>query len=152
MLNTVVLMGRLTAAPELKKTQSDVSICSFTVAVDRDYKDANGERQADFIRCVAWRQTAEFISKYFGKGAMIAVVGSIQSRQYEDKDGNKRTSIEVVAEKASFTGEKSENASGETRTPSLPGFTPPKGAVRQEEHDEPAQTFDGYDPDYQLPF
>jgi len=107
MINNVVLMGRLTAAPELKKAQSDVSVCSFTVAIDRDYKDANGERQADFIRCVAWRQTAEFVAKHFRKGNMIAAVGSIQSRQYE-KDGEKRTSIEVNVEKASFTGEKVE--------------------------------------------
>ena len=151
MLNTVVMMGRLTAAPELKKTQSDVSVCSFTVAIDRDYKGADGERQADFIRCVAWRQTAEFIAKYFGKGAMIAVVGSIQSRQYEDKDGQKRTSIEVNVDKASFTGESRERG----RIVGADEFIAAQqaqSAVRQEEFDAPAQTFDGYDPDYQLPF
>ena len=107
MINNVTLLGRLTADPEIKNTTSGIAVCSFTVAVERDYKDANGDRQTDFIRCVAWRQTAEFISKHFRKGNMIAAVGSIQSRQYE-KDGEKRTSVEVNVEKASFTGEKVE--------------------------------------------
>ena len=98
-------MGRLTANPELKKTQSDKSVTSFTVAVDRNYA-SNGERQADFINVVAWRQTAEFICRYFGKGQMIAVEGSIQTRNYEDKNGNKRTAFEVVANNVSFCGER----------------------------------------------
>ena len=108
MINKVILMGRLVAEPELKKTSNDVAVVSTRIAVDRDFKDANGERRADFIDIVVWRERAEFISKYFRKGSMIAVVGSIQSRQYEDKDGNKRTSIEVVCDQVSFTGEKVE--------------------------------------------
>jgi single-strand DNA-binding protein len=105
MLNKVILMGRLTADPELRSTQNGTSVTQFTLAVDRNYQKQGEERQADFINCVAWKQTAEFIVKYFGKGRMIAVEGSIQSRNYEDKQGNKRTAIEVIVSNANFTGE-----------------------------------------------
>ena len=107
-LNNVVLMGRLTADPELKTSQSGKFVTSFRIAVDRQYTDENGERQADFITCVAWRQTAEFICKYFKKGRMIAIVGSIQSRTYQDQSGQTRFVTEVVVNQASFCGEKSE--------------------------------------------
>lgn len=107
MINSVVLMGRLTADPELRTTQSGKSVVSFSVAVDRDFQQ-NGEKQADFIGVVAWGKTAEFIDKYFRKGRMIAVVGRIQTHTYTDKDGNNRKVVEVVAEKVSFTGEKAE--------------------------------------------
>lgn len=110
-MNICILMGRLTAAPELRSTQSGTSVLQFTLAVDRDYQKQGEERQADFIYCVAWRQTAEFISRYFGKGAMIAVEGSIQTRNYEDKQGNKRTATELIVNKAHFTGEKKEGGS-----------------------------------------
>ena len=103
-------MGRLTAHPELKKTQSGTSVCSFCVAVQRNYKDGNGEYQSDFIQCVAWRNTAEFISKFFEKGQLIGIVGSIQTRKYEDKEGNKKTAVEVIAEEASFADSKKENS------------------------------------------
>ena len=99
-------MGRLTAAPELKTTPSGVSVTSFRVAVDRNFVLQGEERQADFIDIVAWRQTAEFICRYFRKGSMIAVQGSIQTRNYEDRNGNKRTAIEIVADNVSFCGEK----------------------------------------------
>ena len=108
-LNYCVLIGRLTADPELRSTQSGISVVQFTVAVDRDYQKQGEERQADFINCVAWRQTAEFISRYFGKGRMIAVEGSIQTRNYEDKQGNKRTATELIVSKAHFTGEKKQD-------------------------------------------
>ena len=108
MINNATIMGRLTADPELRSTQSGTSVVQFTVAVDRDYQKQGEERQADFINCVAWRQTAEFISRYFGKGRMIAVEGSIQTRNYEDKHGNKRTATELIVNKAHFTGEKQE--------------------------------------------
>lgn len=111
MLNIAVIMGRLTAEPELKTTQSGVSVCSFTVAVDRNYEN-NGQQETDFIRCVAWRQTAEFISRYFHKGSMIAIQGSIQRRQYTDKDGNKRTVHEILVNNASFCGSKIESGTG----------------------------------------
>lgn len=108
MLNNVVLMGRLTADPELKQTQNGVSVLSFGIAVDRDYTQQGEDRQADFINIVAWRNTAEFVSKYFSKGKMIALKGSIQTRSYEDKQGNKRTVFEVVADKVYFCGSKEE--------------------------------------------
>ena len=104
-INNVVLAGRLTAAPEVKQTQTGFSVCSFTVAVDRAYKSGE-ERQADFINCVAWRGTAEFVGKYFNKGDMIGIIGSIQTRSYDDKDGNKRKAVEVVAREVSFVGGK----------------------------------------------
>ena len=102
MLNLVVIMGRLTSQPELKTTQNGVSVSSFTVAVNRQY----GEQQTDFIPCVAWRNTAEFITKYFGKGQSIVIQGSLQQRNYQDKDGNNRTAYEVVVSTADFCGKK----------------------------------------------
>lgn len=106
MLNVSAIMGRLTADPELKTTQNGVSVCSFTVAVDRDYVSQGQERQTDFIDVVAWRSTAEFVCRYFSKGSMIAVSGALQSRIFEDKNGNKRKVLELRAEHASFTGER----------------------------------------------
>ena len=112
MLNACILMGRLTADPELRTTQSGKSVVSFSMAVERDFQQ-DGERQADFIDVVAWRGTAEFICKYFRKGQMLAIVGHIQTRTYTDKDGNKRKAVEVVADKAGFTGEKADTAAQE---------------------------------------
>lgn len=112
MLNCAVLMGRLVADPELHTTGTGVSVCSFTIAVDRSFVKQGEERQADFIDIVAWRQTAEFVSKYFHKGSMIAVQGSIQTRNYEDKSGNKRKSTEIIADNVSFCGSKSESGTG----------------------------------------
>lgn len=109
MINAVVIMGRLTATPEIKRTQNGIEVTSFTVAVQRSFADANGEKQTDFINVVAWRKTAEFVCKYFQKGQMIALQGSIQTRKYEDKDGNKRTAVEIVANDISFCGEKKES-------------------------------------------
>lgn len=115
MINMVALMGRLTYEPELRKTPSDVSVIRFQIAVDRSYQRAGAERQADFIDCVAWRQTAEFISRYFHKGSMIAVEGTIQTSSYTDKNGNNRKQTEVLANNVSFCGSKSESgASGAT--------------------------------------
>lgn len=104
MLNNVVLMGRLCADPELKTTQSGVSVTSFALAVDK-----GKDKGADFIDIVAWRDTADFINKYFDKGSMIAIVGSIQTRTYEDKNGNKRKAVEVVAREVSFCGSKNDS-------------------------------------------
>ncbi len=112
MLNTAILMGRLTKDPELRTTQNGTSVTSFAVAVDREYVRQGEERQTDFINVVAWRQTAEFVSRYFRKGSMIAVQGSIQTRNYEDKNGNKRTAVEVIADKVSFCGSKAESGNG----------------------------------------
>lgn len=109
-MNSVCLMGRLTADPELRHTQSQVAVTSFSIAVDRTYQVKGQDRQADFINIVAWRQTAEFICNYFRKGNRIAIQGSLQSRNYTDRDGNKRTAYEVVCDNAFFC--ESKNSSG----------------------------------------
>ena len=106
MINNVVLMGRLVAAPELRSTGTGISVTSFTLAVERAYAKSGEQRQADFIDCVAWRNTAEFITKYFQKGSMIAITGSIQTRNYEDKNGNKRKAVEILVNSVSFCGSK----------------------------------------------
>lgn len=110
-MNVAILMGRLTDTPELRKTANGISVTSFSIAINRNFKSGD-ERQTDFINCVAWRQTAEFIANYFTKGAMIAVEGSIQTRKYTDKDGNNRTATEVVVNQAHFTGSKRDNEGG----------------------------------------
>ncbi len=109
MINNVVLMGRLVATPELRSTGTGISVASFTIAVERAYAKAGEQRQADFVDCIAWRNTAEFITRYFQKGSMIAITGSIQTRNYEDKNGNKRKAVEVVVDNASFCGSKAES-------------------------------------------
>ena len=101
-MNRVELVGRITKDPEVKMTTSQTAYCNFTVAVDRKFKDQNGERQADFINCVAWRQTANFIGKYFHKGSMMVVSGRLQSRKWQDREGNNRTSWEVNADNVYF--------------------------------------------------
>ena len=107
MLNKTILMGRLTHAPELRRTGNGTAVTSFSVAVERDYRDsATGTRATDFIDVVAWRQTGEFVSKYFSKGQMIVVEGRLQVREWQDNDGNRRRSIEVVADQVYFTGNK----------------------------------------------
>lgn len=109
MLNCVVLMGRLTADPELKHTQNDIAVTSFTIAVDRAYR-SGADRVTDFIDIVAWRNTAEFVSKYFTKGQLVAIEGSLQVRSYTDKEGNKRRAWEVVANNVHFAESKRDNA------------------------------------------
>ena len=114
-MNIVGIMGRLTYEPELKKTPSGVSVIRITVAVDRSYQPSGQERQADFIDCIAWRQTAEFISRYFHKGSMIAVEGTIQTRNYTDKNGKQRKQVEVLANNVSFCGSKTEQGTSVTQ-------------------------------------
>lgn len=106
MLNVVAIMGRLVADPELRTTGNGTNVCSFRIACDRNFVQQGQERQADFIDVVAWRQSAEFICKYFQKGSLIAVEGSLQSRQYQDKNGNNRTAVEVLANQINFAGGK----------------------------------------------
>lgn len=113
MLNSVIIMGRLTSTPELKTTSSGLSVTSFTVAVDRRFQKQGEDKQADFLNVVAWRQTADFVCKYFNKGDMIAVQGELQTRNYEDKNGNKRTATEIVADNVSFCGGKKDSAAAE---------------------------------------
>ena len=130
MLNHIVIMGRLTRDPELRRTGSGIAVTSFTLAVDRDYNSKeSGERETDFIDCVAWRSTGEFVSKYFAKGRMAVVSGRLQIRSWTDKDGNKRRSAEVVADNVYFGESKREdgNASygGNAYNTGSNSFTPP---------------------------
>lgn len=141
MLNHITIMGRLTKAPELRRTGSGVAVTSFTVAVDRDIANKEtGKKDTDFIDCVAWRGTGEFVEKYFNKGSMAVVSGRLQIREWTDKEGNKRRSAEVVADNVYF-GESKKDDSGYT------------GFVKNTPAAVPAQDFQQIDiPDEQLPF
>ena len=111
MLNKIFIMGRLTRDPELRRTQNGTAVAGFALAVDRDYKNADGTKETDFIEVVAWRSSAEFVSKYFAKGRMAVVEGRLQIRDWQDKDGNKRRSAEVVADNVYFGDSKKEGDS-----------------------------------------
>ena len=167
MLNHIVLMGRLTRDPELRRTGSGIAVTSFTVAVDRDFGGRDGgEKETDFIDCVAWRQTGEFVSKYFTKGSMIVVSGRLQIRNWNDKDGNKRRSAEVVADNVYFGESKRSSdagsAYGGSTGSSYGNYAPNNGG-----YNAPAPSYGGYsapasapasdfamleDDDAQLPF
>lgn len=111
-MNKIILVGRLSKDPELRVTQSGVSVCSFSVACDRRFVKEGEERKADFINCIAWRQTGEFVSKYFAKGHRIALEGSLQTRDYTDSEGKKRYITEVIVDSVEFCQSKTENATG----------------------------------------
>ena len=128
MFNKAILIGRFTADPELKQTPSGISVCTFRIGVTRSYAPRGGERQTDFINIVAWRQTAEFVSKYFRKGNPILVEGSIQTRDYTDRDGNRRTAFEVVADNVSFVESKSASSGGNTAP--APAYEPAAAATQ----------------------
>ena len=132
MLNHIVIMGRLTRDPELRRTGSNVAVASFTVAVERDFGQ-NGEKETDFIDCVAWRQTGEFVSKYFSKGRMIVVSGRLQIRSWTDKEGNKRRNAEIVADNCYF-GDSKQSTEGSTG-----GYSAPAGG-----YNAPAPSYGGY--------
>ena len=130
MLNHIVLMGRLARDPELRRTQSGVSVTSFRLACDRDFKSQSGEKETDWIDVVAWRNTAEFVSKYFQKGRMAIVEGRLQTRDWTDKDGNKRTAVEVVADNIYFGDSKRDgNLTGGYDAGSMeaPAYSAPAG-------------------------
>jgi single-strand DNA-binding protein len=149
-LNKVILGGRLTADPELKQTPSGVSVISFTVAVNRRFGSKNGEQnetQADFINCVAWRQTAEFISKYFRKGSAICVTGSIQTRSWTDQQGQKRYTTEVVVDEAMFVDSRGENDGGAGYTTDAYGASPSYSS-----NAGTAPNFEDHNTDDDLPF
>lgn len=110
MLNVAVLMGRLTGDPEIRVTPDGKKVASFSVACDRDFKNRDGERQTDFLNIVAWEKTAEFLEKYFHKGDLISIEGRIQARQYQDRNGNNRTAVEIVARNVFFAGGKKDIA------------------------------------------
>lgn len=122
MLNNVVIMGRLTRDPELRRTQNGTAITSFSLAVDRDFKSQSGEKETDFIDVVAWRNTGEFAAKYLAKGRMAAVEGRIQVRDWQDKDGNRRKSVEVVADNVYFADSKRDSKPQETPATNEPDF------------------------------
>ena len=124
MLNRIVLMGRLTRDPELRRTQSGTAVVSFSVACDRDYAAQGAERETDFIDIVAWRSTAEFVSKYFTKGCMAVVSGRLQIRDWTDREGGKRRSAEVVADNVYF-GESKRRDGGDTSRPAAPSASAP---------------------------
>ena len=128
MLNHIVLMGRLVKDPELRHTGSGIAVASFRIAVDRDFKSQNGEKETDFIDIVAWRNTAEFVSRYFAKGRQAVVSGRLQMRNWTDKDGNKRTSAEVVADNVYFADSKRDGEYGGNNSYAPPAdnsFVPP---------------------------
>ena len=144
MLNVAVVMGRLVADPELRHTPSDVAVTSFTLAVDRSYVKAGTERQTDFIDIVAWRGTAEFVCRYFRKGQMMAVHGSIQTRTYNDKDGNKRKAFEIVADDVNFADSKrgdSGQTGGTAYGGNSGGSAPSQDYSRPAAYNEPAPTY-----------
>lgn len=120
MLNKIFVMGRLTRDPELRRTNSGAVVTSFTLAVDRDFKNADGTKETDFIDVVAWRGTAEFTAKYFTKGRMAVVGGRLQMRDWTDKDGNKRRNAEVIADNVYFGDSRSDNASGDHQAAKAP--------------------------------
>ena len=124
MLNHIVVMGRLTRDPELRKTASGVSVASFSVAVDRDFSQQDGKKETDFLDVVAWRNTAEFAAKYFMKGRMAVISGRLQIRNWEDKEGNKRRTAEILAENIYFGDSKKEDDSGSASAPTQ-GFVAP---------------------------
>ena len=134
MLNVAVLMGRLVADPELRHTANDISVTSFTLAVDRSYVKSGSDRQTDFIDIVAWRSTADFVCKYFRKGQLVAVQGSIQTRTYTDSQGNKRKAFEIVADNVHFAEPKRDNSQGASMGGAY--HSRPEPAVQQ-----PAPTF-----------
>lgn len=122
MLNKVIIMGRLTRDPELRHTQGGTAVTRFTVAVDRDFKSQSGEKETDFIDVVAWRNTGEFAAKYLAKGRMAAVEGRIQARDWQDKDGNRRKAVEVVADNVYFADSKRDSKPQETTSSNEPEF------------------------------
>lgn len=129
-LNRIIIQGRLTADPELRYTQNQTAVASFTVAVERDYSQ-NGEKETDFVSCVAWRQGGEFVSKYFHKGSMIVVDGRLQSRKWTDKEGNKRVSWEINAEHCYFGESKRSDSAAEPRSDSNAPVPDYKGPEQQ---------------------
>lgn len=152
MLNRITMTGRLTRDPELRTTQSNISVTSFSIANQRNYKNGNGERDTDFFDVVAWRATAEFVTKYFVKGSLVTVDGRLETRKFTDKEGNKRTVVEIIADNVFFGDSKNEQqktASGPAEA--APGFepdfsTPAVGGANDFEEIIDDSDFDGFPP------
>ena len=152
MLNHIVIMGRLTRDPELRYTQSQTAVASFRLAVERDYAGQGQERLTDFIDCVAWRGTGEFVSKYFRKGSMIVVSGRLQMREWTDRDNNRRVSAEVVADSVYF-GESKRDQGGGPRQGSQPAAAPAAPASSgYDDYQDGGQFHELDDDDGELPF
>ena len=145
MLNHIVIMGRLTRDPEYRTTGSNLSVCNFSVAVDRDFSSQSGEKETDFIDCVAWRKTAEFVTKYFVKGSMVVVSGSLQIRSWTDKDGNKRRTAEIVASSVYF-GESKKSQEG--NAPTYGQNTYPGGTAKPAGYQNQQPQGYGYQPQF----
>lgn len=153
MFNKAILIGRLTADPELKQTTTGTYLVNFQIAVDRRFKSQDGERKADFITIVCWRQQAEFVSKYFHKGDPIGIDGSIQTRNYEDRNGNKRTAVEVVADNVFFVGGKNNsNTGGGSYVPAQAAPPAPAPAAPVAYSSGAASDFEEVEIDNDLPF
>lgn len=144
-MNIFTGLGRLTRDPELKTTQTGLSVCSFTVAINRRFKGTSGKYESDFLSCISWRQTGEFIARNFRKGSMIGIVGSVQTRNYDDKEGKKRYATEIIVDQAYFAGAKPE-PTGETAPPQIASEAAP--AVK----DDGSGFFPEADEDSALPF
>lgn len=147
MYNHIGVMGRLVSDPELKTTQSGTSVTSFRVAVERNYADKEGNRQADFLDVVAWRGTAEFVCRYFGKGSLVMVEGQLQSRTYQAKDGSNRYVVEIVASSVFFTGERRDNQSQGVQQSKQNSSNNQQNAAQV----PPAQYGPGYATNYEAP-
>lgn len=146
MLNKVILMGRITQELELKQTANGTAVLSFNVAVDRSYNKQGEEKQTDFITCVAWRKTAEFINNYFGKGRMIALEGQLRSRTYDDKNGTKHYVTEVYVDNVSFTGEPKQDENSSASSQSVPQQnTPPQNQPAPSQNNSPTMQSLGID-------
>ena len=156
MLNHIVIMGRLTRDPEMRKTGSGIAVANFTVAVDRDFSGQDGQKETDFIDCVAWRKTAEFVQKYFSKGKMIAVSGRLQVRSWTDKDGNKRRTAEIQADNIYFGESKGSDGGIRGGSVSNEGGYPTAEQYLQQNYGVSVVPGDDYamldDDDAQLPF
>jgi single-strand DNA-binding protein len=161
MLNRIVLMGRLTREPELRTTQSGTSVVSFSLAVDRDFQRPGEEKQVDFINITAWDKRADFVNRYFRKGQLVAVEGRLQARNYEDRDGNKRTAYEVIADGCHFAERKQDSPQGGYGAPPHPAYgdTPPSRPPAPKQNDAPPLNLDAPstfaeldDDDGELPF
>ena len=151
MINSLVLMGRLVRDPEIRTTTSGKSVCSFSLAVERDFQRSE-EKTADYFDCVAWGNTAEFVGKYFHKGRMIALQGRLQARTYKDKEGNNRKVVEVIADKVSFTGEKAETQNAVKDESDKPaGETKPQVKNSEPEY-KGTDDFTEFSSDEDLPF
>ncbi len=151
-LNRIILMGRLTRDPELRHTQSNIAVTSFSLAVDRDFKSQSGEKETDFIDIVAWRQTAEFVCKYFTKGRMAVVEGRLQIRDWTDREGNKRRSAEVYADNVYFGDSKRDSAPGGYDAPPAYGSAPAYPAPNSGYNAAPSGFAELDDQDGELPF